>query len=700
MDSLTPLFRPRALAVIGASRDPDSIPGCLFANLHQSFAGTVYPVNPNAQIVQGVTAYASVLEIPEPIDLAFIAVPAHTVLTVAQQCIEKLIPALVVVSAGFAETGEAGAAREQTLLQLARSTGTRILGPNCFGVINTDPGIRLNGVFSPVVVTPGNISLGMQSGALGFVIPEALAGMGAGIFCFASLGNKADITETDLLEYWQQDPDTHCIGLYLESFKAPRRFLELAPQVARHKPVIVLKGARTITGALAASSHTAAQAGPAVAADALLTQTGIIQTSTLQEMIGTTALLATQPLPRGPRVAVVSNAGGPAVLCADALGLQGLTVIDFPTELRQELQTFLPSHVTLHNPLDLIASVDPRLYQQCLERLLRSNVVDAVIVIFVPRQPGVAADIARAIHTAAKNADGSKPVLAVFTQTDPPLKELHHPSTPIPCYRFPEPAAAALARAVRYRQWLVRPEGKAPQFADLLPEVARQELAIAYQRLGNRGGWLLPAEAEQVLAAFGLPTPSSRVATTADEAVSAAREMGGPVVLKVISPTVLHKSDLGGVVLNVAGEDAVKKAFCQVTEAVADTQGALIQPFIPGGQEVLLGINRDASFGPLVAFGIGGVLVDLLESVAVRLAPLTNQDVEDLIGAGLTRRVLEGYRGSPSADIAAVKAALLRVSAMAEVLPEIVEMDLNPIKVFPPGEGLLIVDARIRVAPY
>ena len=433
MESLACLFQPRNLAVIGASRDPDSIPGCLFANLHRSFQGQVYPVNPNAQTVQGVTAYASVLEIIDSIDLAFIAVPANTVLIVARQCIEKQIPVLVVVSAGFAETGEDGSVREQALLQLASETGTRILGPNCFGVINTAPGIQLNGVFSPVVVTPGHVALGMQSGALGFVIPEALAEMGVGISCFASIGNKADIAETDLLAYWQQDPDSRCIVLYLESFKAPRQFLHLAAQVVRHKPIVVLKGARTETGARAASSHTAAQASPVAAADALLAQTGVVQTQTLQEMFETTALLATQPLPPGPRVAVISNAGGPAVLCADALGLHGLTVVEFPTELQRQLQKLLPPQVTIHNPIDLVASVDPQLYQTCLESLLASDVIDAAIAIFVPRRPEAAPAIARAIREAAIASGATKPVLAVFTQTDPPLSELHHHQTRIPC---------------------------------------------------------------------------------------------------------------------------------------------------------------------------------------------------------------------------------------------------------------------------
>ena len=699
-ESLNCLFRPQTIAVIGASRDRTSIPGYLFANLRQSFTGVVYPINPHAAKVQGVPAHASVLEIPDEIDLAFIAVPADTVLKVAHQCIEKQISVLVVVAAGFAETGEPGAARQQKLLQLAHTSGTRILGPNCFGVFNTDPSVQLNGVFSPVAFTPGNIALGMQSGALGVVIPESLAEMGVGVSCFASIGNKVDIGENDLLEYWRDAPASRVIALYLESFQQPRRFLQVSREVARHKPVVVLKGARTTKGVRAASSHTAAQASPVAAADALLAQAGVIQTHTLEEMIETAALLATQPIPRGRRVAVISNAGGLAVLCADALEFEGLNAVEFPMELRHQLRQVLPAKVTICNPLDLVASVDPQVYRQGIQHLLASEVVDAVIAIFLSRRPGTASSIARAIREAALTAGGSKPVLAVFPQADPPLQALQNEGCRIPCYCFAESAVRALTRAIDYGQWLARPQGCLPQFADLHLDQARRVIASARQRLGDRDGWLEPQEVQQVLSAFGLPTPVSIVAVSADAAASAARQIGGAVVVKVVSPTVLHKSDVGGVVLDVHGDLAVKDAFSQATEAVADAQGALVQPLIRDGQEILIGINRDASFGPLLAFGLGGVLVDLLESVTLRLAPLTNQDADDLIQTMRGGKLLQGYRGQPPADIAAIKDALLRVSAMVEALPEVVEMDLNPVKVFAPGEGLTIVDARIRIGPH
>ncbi|MDJ0705666.1 MAG: acetate--CoA ligase family protein [Leptolyngbyaceae cyanobacterium MO_188.B28] len=698
--SLTHLFRPRTIAVIGASRDRTSIPGYLFANLRQSFTGVVYPVNPNAAKVQGIPAFASVLEIPDEIDLAFIAVSANTAIKVAHQCVEKQIPVLVVVAAGFAETGEPGAARQQELLQLAHASGTRILGPNCFGVFNTDPSVKLNGVFSPVVVTPGNVALGMQSGALGVAMPEALAGMGVGVSCFASIGNKMDIGENDLLEYWRDDPATRAIALYLESFQQPRRFLQVGRDVARHKPVVVLKGGRTAKGVRAASSHTAAQSSPTATVNALLVQSGVIQIHTLEEMIDVTALLATQPIPQGRRVAVISNAGGLAVMCADALELEGLNAVEFPMELRHQLQQVLPGKVTIRNPLDLVASVDPQVYRQGIQRLLASEVVDAVIAIFLPRRAGTAPGVARAIREAALTASGSKPVLAVFSQADPPLHALQNTGCHIPCYRFAESAVRALARAAEYSQWLARPQGCLPQFADLQLDHARQVITSARQRLGDRDGWLAPEEVQQVLSAFGLPTPTSTVVRSADKAVAAARQIGGAVVVKVVSPTVMHKSDVGGVVLDVQGDLAVKDAFLRVTEAVADDQGALVQPLVQGGQEVLIGINRDASFGPLVAFGLGGVLVDLLESVALRLAPLTDQDADDLIRTVRGGKLLQGYRGQPPADVPAIKDALLRVSTMAEALPEVVEMDLNPVKVFAPGQGLMVVDARIRIGPH
>ena len=695
MESIAPLFRPRTVAAIGASRNPESIPGCLFDNLRRSFSGVVYPVNPAAPQVQGVAAYPSVLDIPQDIDLAFIAVPADKVPTVVSQCVEKAIPVLVVVSAGFSETGELGAARERELLQLTRPAGVRLLGPNCVGVFNTDPARPLKGIFSQVVATPGNVALGAQSGAFGLVIPGALAGLGAGISSFVSLGNKADITENDLLEYWKTDPATGCIALYLESFQEPRRFLQLAREVTRHKPVVVLKGGRTATGRRAASSHTAALTNPVAAAEALMAQTGVVQTNTIEEMYEAAALLATQPLPCGPRVAVISNAGGPAVLCTDVLESEGLRVVAFSLELRARLQRFLPRRVTCENPLDLVASVDPQLYQHCIEQILASGEVDAAIAIFVPRAFGTAPDVAWGIRKAA--TDSSKPVLAVFAQSDPPLQELRGKDLCVPCYRFPEPAAVALARAARYGQWRARPAGRIPQLSDLHLDRVRRVLATVRGRLGDRGGWLEPEEVHKVLTAMGFPYPKAAVALTAEEAVQAAKQFGGAVALKVISPTVIHKMDVGGIALDVEGDLQVREAFRKVTAAVADTSGALVQQMVREGVEVLIGINRDVLFGPLVAFGLGGTLVEMLESVVVRMAPLTDRDAEEAIASVRGSQLLQGYRGSPPADVAAVKDALLRVSAIAHAVPELAEMDLNPVKVLPAGQGMVVVDARIRL---
>ena len=695
MESIAPLFRPQTVAVVGASRDPNSIPGCLFANLHRSFSGAVYPVNPIASTIQGVHAYASVLEISGEIDLAFIAVPVEKVFEVACQCVEKAIPVLVVISAGFSEKGDLGAAREQELVRLTRPAGVRLLGPNCVGIFNTDPAAPLKGIFSQVVATPGNVALGAQSGAFGLVIPGALAELGVGISSFVSLGNKADITENDLLDYWQHDRATRCIALYLESFQEPRGFLQLTRQISRHKPVVVLKGARTPTGSRAASSHTAALTNPVVAAEALMAQTGVVRTDTIEEMYEAAALLANQPIPCGSRVAAISNAGGPAVLCADVLESGGLNVVEFSPELRAQLQQFLPQQVTPDNPLDLVASVDPQLYQHCLELILGSCEVDAAIAIFVPRAFGTAPAVARAVRTAA--AGSSKPVLAVFAQADPPLQELRNDDLCVPCYRFPEPAAMALVRAVRYGQWRERPAGRIRQVTGFPLDKIRRVLAAARESVDNRDGWLGPMEVQQVISTIGLPQPKAAVALTPDEAVQAARQYGGPVALKVISPTVLHKSDVGGVVLDVEGDLKVKKAFQRVSEAVTDARGVLVQQMVQEGEEVLIGTNRDPLFGPLVVFGLGGTLVELLESVAVRLAPMTDRDAEEAITAVRGRKLLDGYRGRPPADVAAIKEALLRVSAIAEALPELAEMDLNPIKVLPKGRGIRVVDARIRL---
>lgn len=693
--ALDPILRPRSVAVVGAGRDPNSMPGRLFRNLLATFQGPVYPVNPKAASIESVKAYASVLDVPAHVDLAFIAVPAECVLRVVDECGRKGVRGLVVISAGFAEVGrEAG---QDKLLDAIRAHGMRMVGPNCVGVVNNDPAVQLNGTFSPVAPPPGNVAICTQSGALGVVIPDYVRRSGAGASSLVSIGNKADLGENDCLEFWEHDAATSVVMLYLESFQDPIALLPAAQRVSRRKPIIVLKAGRTAAGTRAAGSHTAALASPHAAAGALFRQAGMIRVDTLEELFDVTTLLSTQPLPAGRRVAVLTNAGGPGVLCADVLESEGLLLPELSADLQATLRSFLRPEASVRNPIDLIASVEPEEYRRSLQLLLHSDEIDAVIVIYVPRTSGSGPAILQAIRETAA-AEPPKTLLTAFMETDEPPGE-DGGAQRSPNYLFPEAAARALARAAHYGQWLETPPGKKRDFPDIRPDAARRIVDLAIARLGQRGGWLEPAEAYGLLAAFGLPVAGWRVVQTSTEAIAAARTLGGPVAIKVISPTALHKSERGGVELNLEGDAAVRDAFGRVMAPFADAQGALVQQYVPGGHEALVGVTRDLSFGPLIAFGLGGVGAELIGDVTLRMHPLTDRDAAEMIGEIRSARLLDGYRNAPAADKPALEELLLRVSTLLDAVPEIAELDLNPVKLLAPGRGVRVVDCRIRVAP-
>ncbi|MFQ5948013.1 MAG: GNAT family N-acetyltransferase [Acidimicrobiia bacterium] len=695
--SILPIFYPRSVAVIGASRDEASIGGRLLQNLLDSrFAGAVFPVNPNSPVVGSVRAYPSVLDIPDPVDLAMIVVPADVVLPVVKECAEKGVRGLCVISAGFSETGEEGARLEGELLEAVRMAGMRMVGPNCMGLVNTDPAVRLNATFAPLFPPRGNVAMSSQSGALGIAILDYARRLDIGISTFVSVGNKADISGNDLLLYWGEDPSTDVILLYLESFGHPRRFARIARDVGRRKPIAAVKSGRTTAGARAASSHTGALASVDVAVSALFRQAGVIRTDTLEELFEVTALLANQPLPEGRRVAVLTNAGGPGILTVDALEAQGLTIPELSPELRGRLRTKLASEASVGNPVDMIASAGPQQYRDCLEVLLDSDEVDAVIVIFIPTTPAGVHEVAASLRDATAGRR-DKTLLAVFMQSGGTPVELSVGEVRIPSYRFPEAAARALARAVEYAEWRRRPEGRVVEFADVDSESAARVIRTALDRLGDEGGWLEPGEVEALLGAYGIRLVAGRVAGDPDEAVDIARQIGRPVVVKVVSPTTVHKSDIGGVALDLRGDDDVRAAYERVTSVVEDSQGALVQEFVPDGHEVIIGMTEDPSFGPLIAFGLGGLFVELVGDIAFRIHPLTDIDAAEMVGGVRTAPLLEGYRGGPPGDVAALEEALLRISALVEALPEVVELDLNPVKVLPPGDGVRVVDARARV---
>jgi acetate---CoA ligase (ADP-forming) len=696
--SLLPILYPTSIAVVGASRDETSIGGRLLRNiLNRGFAGPVYPVNPNAPYVNSVRAYPSVMDIPDPIDLAFVVVPAPLAHTVLDECGKKGVRGVVVISAGFAETGEEGAEMEHALVSTARRHGMRMVGPNGMGIVNTDPAVSLDGQFGPTFPPAGNVAMGSQSGALGLAILEQAADLSLGISTFVSLGNHADVNANDLLLYWEGDPDTDVILLYVESFGNPRRFGRLARRVSRDKPIVVVKAGRSSAGARAASSHTGSLASLDVAVDALFRQSGVIRTDTLDELFEVTALLSHQPLPAGRRVAVLSNAGGPAILAADALEDRGLELPTLSDTLQKRLSEHLLDTASTTNPIDMVASAGPEEYELSLRSLAESDEIDSIIVIHIPTAPGGADEVTAAISRGL-GEDGGKTVAGVLMGGARAVGTLTTEAPHVPVYAYPESAARALAAASDYAAWRLKPESEYVQPSGIDRVEGEAVVRAAFTRTGGKGGWLDEAERARLFGAYGVALARSEVVTSEDEAAAAVERLG-PAAVKVISPTAVHKSDVGGVVLGVTGPDAGRAAYRQVTAAVDDAGGAVVQELIKEGHEVIVGMTEDPTFGPLIVFGLGGIYVELLQDVSFRINPLSVADAHDMITEVRSAQILTGYRGGPAGDTEALEDLLLRVSAMIQDLPEIAEMDLNPVKVLPPGRGICAIDARVRVRP-
>ena len=687
--SMKVFFEPRSVAVIGANRRRGEIGGEIFHNLLASgFTGTAIPINPSAAEIMGVRAYPRLQDVPGSVDLAVIAVPARAVAGVVDDCIEKGVRAVVVISAGFGETGTEGRALEAELVDKIRGAGIRMIGPNCMGILNADPAVRMNATFSPVYPPEGQVAMATQSGALGLAILAYARRLNIGISTFVSMGNKADVSGNDLIQYWAEDPRTRVILLYLESFGNPRRFGQIARHVAKQKPIVAVKAGRSSAGARAASSHTGAHASSDTIVDALFRQAGVIRTGTLEELFDISSLLAHQPPPRGPRVGILTNAGGPGILAADACEASGLEIPSLGDATVAELRSFLPPTASVANPVDMIASASPDHYRRAMRAMLTDDRVDSLIVIFIPPLVTEPEEVAAAIRDGA-TAAGEKPVLATFmsAQGAPAVLE------PIPCYTFPESAAIALARVTAYGAWQRRPEGTIPTFADVRPDLAR---AVVDRVLARGGGWLFPAEAQEVLTAFGIRVAAVRTATGEDEAVAAASALGWPVAMKAVGPTIIHKTDVGGVVLGLGAEGDVRRAYRDLRDRLGEAlSGVLLQEMVAGGVEMLVGTVQDSTFGPLVACGSGGVLVDVLRDTVFRISPLADVDADQMLKDVRGAVLLRGYRGAAPADEAALRDVLLRVSALQEACPEIQEMDINPVKVL--AHGACALDVRIRV---
>jgi acetate---CoA ligase (ADP-forming) len=703
--ALARFFRPERVAVVGASRSPTSIGGLLFNNLLAgSFRGVVYPVNPTARYVQGVAAYPSLADCPEVPDLVFVSVPANLVNDVVDQAGELGIGAVCIVSAGFAEIGGDGVALQADLLARARGHGLRVVGPNCMGLLNGTADVRMNGTFSTTFPDPGRVSMSSQSGALGLAVLEHVQSLGLGISTFVSVGNKADISGNDLLLYWEQDPDTDVILMYLESFGNPRKFSRIARRISRRKPIVAVKSGRTKAGVRAASSHTAAIASGDRAVDALFRQTGVIRTDTLEEMFDVATLLASQPLPRGNNVAVLTNAGGPGILAADALEGQGLDVPALSDRTVDKLREFLPIEAGVSNPVDMIASAGPESYARAVEILGNAAEIDTLFVIFIPVRSVDTDELVASLIEARDTIPKDVPLVTVImSSSERPAAALAEAG--IPAFAFPEAAARAFGRVHGYSWWRRQPLGHVVEPEGIDRDTARRiaERALATSTRDDGAVWLSNRDASDLLAAYGVPLAVARLVDSPEAAAAVQRELNVPVAVK--SAAAIHKADVGGVELGMDTPAAAAAAVERIERALRDHDltehvgSYLVQEMVGDGIEMVVGVTHDPSFGPLILAGAGGTNVELLRDVSLRITPLTDVDVEEMLARLRMAPLLGGYRGSPPADVTALKDLLHRINAMVEDLPEVAELDLNPVFVREDGLGVKAADVRLKLAP-
>jgi len=689
------VLRPSSVAVVGASDRRGSVGAAVFSNLRAGgFRGALFAVNPRHASLGGLTCHATVEAIGKTVELAVIAVPAGAVLEAAASCARAGVRALVVVSDGFAEAGEEGRERQHALLTLCRHAGMRLIGPNCLGVMTTDPQVRLNASFAPGRPPAGPVAFLSQSGALAIAAIDLAGRCGLGLSSFVSVGNKADLSSNDFLAYWEHDPATAVVMLYLESFGNPRKFSRVARRVSATKPIVAVKGGKSAAGVRAAGSHTGALlAGSPATVDALFEQAGVIAVDSLQELFDIGALLAHQPPPRGARVAIVTNGGGLGILCADACAAAGLDVVALSQTARAALATHLGPGAALSNPIDLLAAAAPHAFTQAIEALAATGEVDAVIAIYVPPMISDPIEVAHAVRRAARTVD--VPVAAVFAMSEPPRDALDAgDGEGVPVFRFPEEAARALGRAARYSRWRQR----GPDPAPILDADRAIAAAAIGEALARGGGWLAPDEVAGVLDAYGIRRARQRVVSTARAAGRASAALGGAVALKAIAPELVHRSDAGAVITGLHGERPVARAAAELHRRLAaadiDVTGFLVQE-MADGVELLAGVATDPVFGPVVVCAAGGTASEILDDRSVRLSPLGPRAAREMLRDLRTFPLLDGYRGAPRCATAAVEDVLIRLAALAEAHPQVAEIECNPLLVSP--DGAVAVDARVRV---
>ncbi len=707
MSDLDPLFSPRSVAVIGASRRPRSVGYQVVTNLvRYGFEGPVYPINPGARSVHSVPAYASLRDVPQPVDLAIITVPSPHVLAALDDVIEKGVKGVVTITAGFKEVGSEGAKLEAQIQAKVRDAGIRMVGPNCMGMVNTDPDVRLNASFTAAHPPAGGVAVASQSGALGEAILETAADLGLGLSSFVSLGNKADVSGNDLIEFWADDPRTKLVLLYMESFGNPQRFARLARHMTKDKkkPILAVKSGRTRRGAEAASSHTGSLAGADAAIDALLRQCGVIRVDTAAQLFAAAQAFSSQPVPAGRRVGILTNAGGPGIMATDAAVHFGLEIAELEPSTRDSLQSILPPEASVRNPVDTIATAGPKEYRACTELMLKDDTLDALIVIFVSPVMIDAEQVARAIVSgieAARSVAPHKPVLSCFMgkhRGDAGLQVLT--SAGIPVYPFPEGATESLASMANYGEYLRQPDGKVPELSPGPNKAAAAAVLAEFGKTHPDGGWLRFPQAMTLLSAYGIPTPSWAMVESSDQAVDFAEAHGYPIVLKLDSDTLLHKSEVGGVRLDLRRAQDVRGAFAEIKANIEGQPGdhaLLAQRMASGDAEVLIGVTLDPTVGHLIAFGLGGIFAELMKDVVFRAHPITDRDADSMLKEIRGAPMLSGVRGGAAVDQAALSQVLLRVSQLISDFPQIVEMDLNPFLAHRNPERQAAVDVRIRI---
>ena len=693
------IFSPRSVAVVGASRHPGKIGYELIHNLViNEYKGRIYPVNPKAEAIHGLPCYPSVAALPEAPELAIITVPAESALEAIDECGKKGIRGLIVITAGFREIGGIGADRERDLVALVQKHGMTMIGPNCMGVINSHPDVQMDATFAPTPPLRGHVSLITQSGALGVAILEHAKSLGLGFAKFCSLGNKAQVSLNDLLMAWKDDPETGLIAAYIENFGNPKNFVRIAREVTKNKPVIAVKAGRSEAGGRATASHTGSLGGSDLAAEAVFSQTGVLRANSIEELIDFTMAFSLQPLPQGNRVAVISDAGGPAIMAVDELSAQGLKLADFTPETKTRMRAWAPPDASVANPVDLTPEGSLDDYRRALEAALADPNVDAAITVYVPPVRTDEVEWAKVVWTTAQKF--RKPVLCNFlgrTTDSPGFMELVNHS--LPSYLYPENAARALAAMYRYAEYRKRDEGEVRTF-----EVARARAGtILDNAVSESRTRLTEIEAVEFLEAYGIRTARARLCKNVDDAARAARDLGYPVVLKAVGKELLHKTELRAIVLDVRDEralrlDAMRLLHRMETQGISP-DGILVQEFISRGKEVILGMTRDKVYGPFLVFGLGGSYVEYMKDVAFGLPPLTDQDAYRMIRRIRTYPLLAGVRGEAPRDIDALAEAILRFAQLVLDFDQIEEIDLNPIESLEEGKGYRAVDARVILSP-